>query len=414
MKGRFLVTGILAVTISAGAALRAGPPGLKPRPAPEAHESVYRPTLAVPESMRPFLEHLEPGSDAFALERTARELDARLRLLADALHAGAAGTVATELLDPAFHGARLLPVAAAHTAAGPPDVARATDLPRDLTIDAHAFGAELQRLRADMRDVIVAEFLITAIESDGRPDVPSVRTTVRYDIVGAGTSAFRVEHVGEWELRWRRAAAEWRVVEWRATSDVTSRARVPIFAEITTAALGGIDSFHKQLSIDLDAWMATFDSVLTRDSNGHHGVSVGDVDGDGLDDLYIAQPAGLPNRLYRNRGDSTFEDVTEQAGVGVLDDTAQSLFADVDNDGDQDLILTTAVQPLLFLNDGRSRSFADGRLRPAGGLSRPGGFAPPEAFLIRGASPRRTPCTRARGGPSVPLRARDSLARAGA
>ena len=98
--------------------------------------------------------------------------------------------------------------------------------------------------------------------------------------------------------------------------------------------------------------MATFDSVLTRDSNGHHGVSVGDADGDGLDDLYVAQPAGLPNRLYRNRGDSTFEDITDAAGVGVLDDTAQSLFADVDNDGDQDLVVATP-KPLLFINDGK-------------------------------------------------------------
>ena len=46
---------------------------------------------------------------------------------------------------------------------------------------------------------------------------------------------------------------------------------------------------------------------------------------------------GLPNRLYRNRGDSTFEDITDRAGLGVLDDTASSLFADVDNDGDEDL-----------------------------------------------------------------------------
>ena len=72
---------------------------------------------------------------------------------------------------------------------------------------------------------------------------------------------------------------------------------------------------------------------------GHHGVSAGDFDGDGLDDLYVSQPEGLPNRLFRNKGDGTFEDATEAAGLAVLDRTSQSLFADVDNDGDQDLIL---------------------------------------------------------------------------
>ena len=95
--------------------------------------------------------------------------------------------------------------------------------------------------------------------------------------------------------------------------------------------------------------------MLTRDSNGHHGVSVGDADGDGLEDLYVAQPAGLPNRLFRARGDGTFEDATDRAGVGILDDTAQSLFADIDNDGDQDLVLATGTQPLLFTNDGKGR-----------------------------------------------------------
>ncbi len=47
--------------------------------------------------------------------------------------------------------------------------------------------------------------------------------------------------------------------------------------------------------------------------------------------------------------------MTERAGLGVLDDTAQSLFADVDNDGDQDLVLATATRPLLFVNDGTGR-----------------------------------------------------------
>ena len=115
--------------------------------------------------------------------------------------------------------------------------------------------------------------------------------------------------------------------------------------------------------------MATFDSVLTRDSNGHQGVSVGDADGDGLDDLYVAQPAGLPNRLYRNRGDSTFEDITDQAGVGVLDDTAQSLFADVDNDGDQDLVRGDLDQPAA-VHQRRQRAFHASFRTPSGSRGR--------------------------------------------
>ena len=316
----------------------------------------YRPRLAVSETVEPFLKQLEPGSDGFPLERQAAELDARLRELSDALRGGgdAAAGVTKGLLDPGFRGARLVPIEAAEAGQAPLEVKRATDLPRDPTLDARAFGAELRRLIGDVRDVAVAELLITAIEPDGPADSPSgLRTTVRYDIVGTGTKAYRVEQVGEWEMGWRRNASGWQVVRWTARSHLVSRARQPIFTEITAAALGGNDSFRRQLNIDLDSWMATFDSVLTRDSNGHQGVSVGDADGDGLDDLYVAQPAGLPNRLYRNRGDSTFEDITDRAGVGVLDDTAQSLFADVDNDGDQDLVVATSTNPLLFINDGK-------------------------------------------------------------
>jgi Tfp pilus assembly protein PilF len=317
-------------------------------------KGVYRPTLAVPETLEPFLKHLEPGSDGFPLERQVEELEARLRELADGLRTGAgrAGRISKELLDPGFRGARLLPVDPPATTQAPLDVKRASDLPRDLTLDARAFDAELQRLVEDIRYVDVAELLITSIAPDGDSE-SRVRTTVRYDIVGAGTKAYRVEHVGEWDMSWRQNASGWQIVRWSASSHLVSRARSPLFTEITAAALGGNDSFRRQLNTDLDSWMETFDSVLTRDSNGHHGVSVGDADGDGLDDLYVAQPAGLPNRLYRNRGDSTFEDITDTAEVGVLDDTAQSLFADVDNDGDQDLVLATALKPLLFVNDGK-------------------------------------------------------------
>ena len=49
----------------------------------------------------------------------------------------------------------------------------------------------------------------------------------------------------------------------------------------------------------------------------------------------------------------TFEDVTDAAGVAVLERTSQSLFADIDNDGDQDLILLARTGPMLFVNDGK-------------------------------------------------------------
>ena len=66
----------------------------------------------------------------------------------------------------------------------------------------------------------------------------------------------------------------------------------------------------------------------------------------------FANPPGLPNRLYRNRGDGTLEDVTEKAGVGVLDGTACALFADFENKGRQDLLVVCGSGPLLFLNQG--------------------------------------------------------------
>ncbi len=201
--------------------------------------------------------------------------------------------------------------------------------------------------------LLVTEFEVVTIDG---PDAGGLVTVdVRFDLVGQPRSAWRLQTNGVWRQRWRKDTAGWRVVEWKVVDMRMSRAARPIFTEVTAAALGGTEAFRRQLSTPLDVWSRSLDAVLTRDSNGHHGVSAGDADGDGLDDLYVAQPAGLPNRLFRARGDGTFEDITARAGVGVLDDTAQSLFADIDNDGDQDLVVATSTQPLLFLNDGTGR-----------------------------------------------------------
>jgi tetratricopeptide (TPR) repeat protein len=67
-----------------------------------------------------------------------------------------------------------------------------------------------------------------------------------------------------------------------------------------------------------------------------HGLTIGDVDNDGHPDLFITRWRAYA--LYRNRGDGTFEDVTDRAGLGGDRDWPTSAaLADLDNDGDLDL-----------------------------------------------------------------------------
>ena len=63
------------------------------------------------------------------------------------------------------------------------------------------------------------------------------------------------------------------------------------------------------------------------------GVAVGDVDGDGLQDLYFTANLG-PNKLYRNKGNYQFEDITDKAGVAdSVGWTTGVTMADVNGDG---------------------------------------------------------------------------------
>src|SRR5258708_34906119 len=84
-----------------------------------------------------------------------------------------------------------------------------------------------------------------------------------------------------------------------------------------------------------------------------NGIAIADVDGDGLLDIYFLNQVG-GNQLWRNLGGGKFENITESAGVGVPGKVSVSAsFADIDNDGDPDLYVTTVRGGnMLFENDG--------------------------------------------------------------
>jgi hypothetical protein len=90
---------------------------------------------------------------------------------------------------------------------------------------------------------------------------------------------------------------------------------------------------------------------------GPGGISAVDYDNDGFYDLFI--PDGVSSRLFRNRRDGTFEDVTDEAGLGGLDGVSVATFVDYDNDGYKDLFVSRTFKPNQLFHNNRDGTFTD-------------------------------------------------------
>jgi hypothetical protein len=133
------------------------------------------------------------------------------------------------------------------------------------------------------------------------------------------------------------------------------------FTEQTESIIGNEPGFLQHLSRGLDYWISHIEAAHGIDAFIRNGMALGDVDGDNRDDVYICQPGGLPNRLFIHQADDTVREI--DAGVGILDHTSAALFLDIDNDGDQDLVLATPAGISLLENEGSLSFAARGVLR---------------------------------------------------
>ncbi|MES1243840.1 MAG: CRTAC1 family protein [Acidobacteriota bacterium] len=137
-------------------------------------------------------------------------------------------------------------------------------------------------------------------------------------------------------------------------------------AQAQRAAAGQLKVFHDFTFTDrLPESKITFVHGIVDDAGktykpAHYdhgnGIAAADVDGDGKLDVYFPNQVG-GSQLWKNLGDGTFKDITAEAGVGLPGRVAVSAaFADIDNDGDQDLFVTTVrFGDALFENDGKGR-----------------------------------------------------------
>src|SRR5438270_41682 len=228
----------------------------------------------------------------------------------------------------------------------------------DPKVDRDRFVLQWESWLKVLSSIDVAEFQVTHIEipDDTNTSPRNVMTEVRYEVAGSGAGFHRLRRIGNLRMEWEAFGdTRFQLRTLQVLEETEAKSISPFYVDISAAALGGNASYQAQILHGTDYWRTILDGASGIDVYGHNGISFADIDGDGLDDLYVCQPAGLPNRLYRNRGDGTFEDVTESSGLGVLESTACALFADFNHDGHQDVIVVRANGPIYFLNDGTGK-----------------------------------------------------------
>lgn len=303
------------------------------------------------------LRLVPPGSDEYITEKYAFEIGSQLNHWSRALEASANDLSAlASSLDSSVEASSLTPTKEIRLGSSDAIHVVKRQFTSQVVPGRERFLKEIQRWLGQVSRVETAEFEITDIKEVSSAPL-TVRLDIRYDIVASRKDRHREERVGSWRTEWsydesRNALETWKAQRWEATEEILSVTDGLAFIDVTHEALAGTESYTKQMLRGSDYWRTVLDSACGIDVYGNNGVAAGDFDNDGFDDLYVCQPAGLPNRLYRNRGDGTFEDVTEGSGVGVLDNTACALFADFRNNGFQDLLVVCGSGPLLFLNRG--------------------------------------------------------------
>ena len=319
------------------------------------HYSDFRltPHYPQPSPLADVLRRVAPGSDDYPTEKFAAEIEAQLRAWGQSLIASARSTESLEkLLSPSVTASPISRFKETSPRKGYGIEVVHRQFESTPVTGRDRFLREVAAWLGHSAQVETAEFEIYSIEQTS--DLPlTVHTETRYDFVIRTRSGHSEERVGTWKSDWtREGAGSWMARSWLAEEETVATAHGPVFLDTTQQAFGAIPSYKDQMLHGADYWRTVLDGACGVDLYNNTGIAAGDFDNDGFDDLYICQPSGLPNRLYRNRGDGTFEDVTEKAGVAVLDNTACALFADFRNVGLQDLLVVCGTGPILFLNQG--------------------------------------------------------------
>ncbi len=288
----------------------------------------------------------DPALDeAFPLERAALACEAQLRALLAAARAGDAAALVAIAGDAEF-------VIAYATAAPIINRQRATTVRRVASpsgSSATAAATAAGRLRAGFADPqrCDVEVAIVGLSADERGGLRGEAVVTITGPAGEGIAAQRNER---WAIDWERGAEGGPRLRAVRAIESTLVTAAPVLVDVTPNVLAGSPEVQTRVHTDAGDRYESTDRLWGADLLGHTGLAVGDVNGDGRDDLFVAQQGGVPNMLLVQQPDGTVRDVAADAGVDHLDLTRGCLLADLDGDGDPDLALSVRNATVLFEN----------------------------------------------------------------
>ena len=180
---------------------------------------------------------------------------------------------------------------------------------------------------------------------------------------------------GKQLIYWKNVDGQWEITAWKQKSFDLFEAKKQLFQNITEAAVPDRETYdritrsqHEELitrrlqsgSMESprpdDPYFADWES-----SNQYPSATVVDIDGDGLEDLFLVD-RWEKTMLLRNQGDGTYEDVTEGSGLEIEGFTSCALFFDFDNDGDKDAFIGRNREPSQFFRNESGKFVPDTQL----------------------------------------------------
>ena len=184
-------------------------------------------------------------------------------------------------------------------------------------------------------------------------------TTRQFLALSGRTDNGMLEQNATWTIRWSMSNRKllpkitWIGVE--KFEQVRAHQEEPLLADCTQSVLGRNSCYENQFLLGFNYWLERIQDLRYTMIVSTPGLAVGDVNGDGLDDLYVCQETGLPNRLFLHKTDGTAVDASERWGVDWLESSRSALIIDLDNDGDQDLVVATMGGLVVASNEDQQR-----------------------------------------------------------